>query len=282
MPRGRFLGLMAAVPRAGGRDLYAVLDLSPDRDDFAVDLYDRQTQAPIVRRPRQFRHAAHRRRAGRSRSGTPVWNNLMFFAVHMAGAEPDRHRARRPAEPAAASRCARLYRTLIFLPTMLSVVIVGFTWNLILSPLWGVAEGALKAVGLGALVRALARPALDRARHAVADLGLAVRRHSDDADLRRAAQHSRGTDRRRARRRARPVPHLLAHQAAAGAADHRPRLDPDLRRQFQRLRSHLFGQGRARRAEFRHPTFSAPSSTAPSSATSCSSAIRRWARRWRR
>ena len=44
-----------------------------------------------------------------------------------------------------------LYRTIIFLPTMLSVVIVGFAWNLILSPLWGVAEGALKAVGLGSL-----------------------------------------------------------------------------------------------------------------------------------
>ena len=42
------------------------------------------------------------------------------------------------------------YRTLIFLPTMLSVVIVGFSWNLILSPLWGVAEGMLKSVGLGA------------------------------------------------------------------------------------------------------------------------------------
>ncbi len=34
---------------------------------------------------------------------------------------------------------------------MLSVVMVGFAWNLILSPLWGVAEGALKAVGLGSL-----------------------------------------------------------------------------------------------------------------------------------
>ena len=39
----------------------------------------------------------------------------------------------------------------MFLPTMLSVVIVGFSWNLILSPLWGVAAGALKAVGLGSL-----------------------------------------------------------------------------------------------------------------------------------
>ena len=34
---------------------------------------------------------------------------------------------------------------------MLSVVIIGFSWNLILSPLWGVAEGALKGVGLGSL-----------------------------------------------------------------------------------------------------------------------------------
>jgi raffinose/stachyose/melibiose transport system permease protein len=34
---------------------------------------------------------------------------------------------------------------------MLSVVIIGFAWNLILSPLWGVAEGALKSVGLGSL-----------------------------------------------------------------------------------------------------------------------------------
>ena len=34
---------------------------------------------------------------------------------------------------------------------MLSVVIIGFIWKLILSPLWGVAEGGLNAVGLGDL-----------------------------------------------------------------------------------------------------------------------------------
>ena len=43
------------------------------------------------------------------------------------------------------------YRTLIFLPTMLSVVIVGFIWQLILRPLWGVAPTLLGAVGLGGL-----------------------------------------------------------------------------------------------------------------------------------
>src|SRR5207247_6440204 len=42
-----------------------------------------------------------------------------------------------------------VYRTLIFAPTVLSVVIIGFIWKLILSPLWGVAQGGLDAIGLG-------------------------------------------------------------------------------------------------------------------------------------
>lgn len=84
----------------------------------------------------------------------PFWNaarnNLIFFIVHML--------VQNPIGIALAGllslpglKLKGLYRTLIFLPTMLSVVIVGFAWNLILSPLWGVAEGALKAVGLGSL-----------------------------------------------------------------------------------------------------------------------------------
>ena len=79
-----------------------------------------------------------------------AWNNLIFFVVHML--------VQNPIGIALAGLLSLpglsmkgLYRTLIFLPTMLSVVIVGFSWNLILSPLWGVAEGALKEVGLGSL-----------------------------------------------------------------------------------------------------------------------------------
>jgi raffinose/stachyose/melibiose transport system permease protein len=82
----------------------------------------------------------------------PFWNafknNMIFFAIHMA--------VQNPIGIALAGllslpglRLKSFYRTALFLPTMLSVVIVGFSWNLILSPLWGVAEGALKAVGLG-------------------------------------------------------------------------------------------------------------------------------------
>lgn len=45
------------------------------------------------------------------------------------------------------------YRTIFFLPVMLSYVIVGFTWNLILSPIWGIADTLLGAVGLANLVQ---------------------------------------------------------------------------------------------------------------------------------
>lgn len=40
------------------------------------------------------------------------------------------------------------FRTVYFLPTMLSVVIVGFIWQLILSPLWGIAESIMGLAGL--------------------------------------------------------------------------------------------------------------------------------------
>jgi len=43
------------------------------------------------------------------------------------------------------------YRTLIFIPTVLSVVIIGFIWQLILSPLWGIAESFMAFFGIGHL-----------------------------------------------------------------------------------------------------------------------------------
>jgi len=76
------------------------------------------------------------------------WNNVVFFIIHMLVQNPIGLLL------AALLSLPRLklsatYRTLIFTPTLLSVVIVGFIWQLILSPLWGVAEGMLTAVGLG-------------------------------------------------------------------------------------------------------------------------------------
>ncbi len=59
------------------------------------------------------------------------------------------------------------YRTAIFLPTMLSFVIVGFGWKLILSPLWGVTPNLLAAIGL----KFLFAPYLGRESSALTTLG---------------------------------------------------------------------------------------------------------------
>ncbi len=77
-------------------------------------------------------------------------NNVIFFAIHMLLQNP----IGLLLAAILSTRILRgraLYRTLIFAPTVLSVVIIGFIWKLILSPLWNVAQGALDALGLGDL-----------------------------------------------------------------------------------------------------------------------------------
>ena len=78
------------------------------------------------------------------------WNNCKFFFIHMF--------VQNPIGLALAAllslpvlRFRAVYRTLIFMPTMLSVVVIGFSWQLILSPLWGIAKMFLGYVGLGFL-----------------------------------------------------------------------------------------------------------------------------------
>src|SRR5262249_12268206 len=73
-------------------------------------------------------------------------NNFVFFAIHMLVQNPIGLLL--AALLAAGGRARAVYRTLIFTPTMLSVVIIGFIWELILSPLWGIAQGLLKLIGL--------------------------------------------------------------------------------------------------------------------------------------
>ncbi|MDL2397496.1 carbohydrate ABC transporter permease [Rhizobium mayense] len=74
-------------------------------------------------------------------------NNFIFFVIHMC--------VQNPIGVALAAllslprlRFVAFYRTAMFLPTLLSFVIVGFIWKLILSPLWGVAPDLMGLVGL--------------------------------------------------------------------------------------------------------------------------------------
>jgi raffinose/stachyose/melibiose transport system permease protein len=78
-------------------------------------------------------------------------NNMVFFLIHMLVQNPI---GLLLASLLAESGIGRqFYRTVVFMPTVLSVVIIGFVWQLILNPLWGVAESMLTAVGLGELFK---------------------------------------------------------------------------------------------------------------------------------
>ena len=84
----------------------------------------------------------------------PFWNafrnNCLFFVIHMCVQNPiGLLLAALLSLPRLRLRAT--YRTLIFMPTMLSVVIIGFSWQLILSPLWGIAKMFLNFLHLGFL-----------------------------------------------------------------------------------------------------------------------------------
>lgn len=108
--------------------------------------------------------------------GDPMWskafwnallNNIWFFVIHML--------VQNPIGIALAAilshprlRFAALYRSAIFVPTILSFVIVGFAWKLILSPIWGIAPDMLNAVGL----KSLFAPWLGKEEYALTTLAL--------------------------------------------------------------------------------------------------------------
>ena len=74
-------------------------------------------------------------------------NNIYFFVIHSLVQNPI-GLLLASLLTAGRLRARNTYRTILFMPTMLSVVIVGFIWQLILSPIWGVAEGFLTSLGM--------------------------------------------------------------------------------------------------------------------------------------
>ncbi len=108
--------------------------------------------------------------------GDPNWsksfwnalaNNGWFFVIHMLVQNPiGILLAAILSSPKL--RMAAAYRTAIFIPTILSFVIVGFAWKLILSPIWGIAPDLLKMVGL----KSLFLPWLGKEAYALTTLAL--------------------------------------------------------------------------------------------------------------
>lgn len=108
--------------------------------------------------------------------GNPHWaksfwnalaNNTWFFVIHMLVQNP-LGILFAALLTSSRLRFAVFYRTAIFVPTILSFVIVGFAWKLILSPLWGIAPDMLDAVGL----KGLFSPWLGKTEYALVTLGL--------------------------------------------------------------------------------------------------------------
>jgi len=94
-------------------------------------------------------------------------NNLWFFVIHMLVQNPiGILLAAILSHPKL--RFATFYRTAIFIPTILSFVIVGFAWKLILSPIWGIAPSMLDFVGL----KSLFAPWLGKEEYALTTLAL--------------------------------------------------------------------------------------------------------------
>jgi raffinose/stachyose/melibiose transport system permease protein len=80
-----------------------------------------------------------------------VWNNLVFFTVHFVVQNPI-GLLLAALLTSSTLRGRATYRALIFIPTTLSVVIVGFIWQLILNPVWGLVETPLLGQSGTALV----------------------------------------------------------------------------------------------------------------------------------
>ena len=79
-------------------------------------------------------------------------NNFIFFIIHFLVQNPIGLLLAALLTQAGA-RGRGFFRTVYFLPTMLSFVIVGFIWQLMLSPLWGIAKDILALVGLESLFK---------------------------------------------------------------------------------------------------------------------------------
>lgn len=78
-------------------------------------------------------------------------NNMQYFAIHLIVEVPMGLLLAGLLTSGKLARSEGIYRTLLFIPATLSVVIVGFVWRLIINPLWGLVGFPLLGTELTAL-----------------------------------------------------------------------------------------------------------------------------------
>lgn len=132
--------------------IYTVFMIYPLVDTLRLSLYAPSAETPAQT---QFVGLDNYQRLLTSDQWAPrlqgaIKNNFVFFAIHMLVQNPiGLLLATLLASPYVYGRS--IYRTLIFLPTLLSFVLVGFVWQIMLNPLWGISKDLLGIVGLGHL-----------------------------------------------------------------------------------------------------------------------------------
>ncbi|MHB8625271.1 MAG: carbohydrate ABC transporter permease [Aggregatilineales bacterium] len=132
--------------------VYTLFMVYPLLDSLRLSLFDQSVQGPPVFVGLQNFQTLF---------GDPFWsghfwnalgNNFVFFSIHMLVQNPI---ALLLATLLTAKRLRgrAIYRTLIFAPTTLSVVIIGFIWSMILNSTWGIFNNILSGLGLSSLIQ---------------------------------------------------------------------------------------------------------------------------------
>ena len=131
--------------------VYTIFMALPLLDSLRLSLYQQATEGNIFVGLQNFQTLLFGE-LWSPRFWNALRNNFVFFAIHMLFQNPI-------ALVLATLLTSRIlagraiYRALIFMPTTLSVVIVGFIWSLILNPTWGIFNNILKGIGLGSLIQ---------------------------------------------------------------------------------------------------------------------------------
>jgi len=129
--------------------IYSALMIFPLFGTLNLSFYDKVDQEQVFVGLDNFRLLF-----GNERWSDSFWNafknNVWFFVVHMLVQNPIGVMLAAILSSQVV-RFSAFFRTTFFIPTILSFVIVGFAWKLILSPIWGIAPDLLDAVGLKSL-----------------------------------------------------------------------------------------------------------------------------------
>jgi raffinose/stachyose/melibiose transport system permease protein len=129
--------------------IYTVFMIYPIFDSLWLSLNNKTAQSTQIFVGLQNYQALFSRDEWLRPLGNALRNNVLFFIIHMLVQNPIGLLL--AALLATRLRGTWIYRTIIFTPTILSVVIIGFIWKLILNPAWGISRSLLSVFGLASL-----------------------------------------------------------------------------------------------------------------------------------